>query len=209
MADESDSPDLQRSARSSFTWIPSEVVSEIIGVVSDAVIVIDTSGTILQVNPAFERLAGHEAWILEGASIALLADPPTDDPVGTLQALMSDRHEWSGRLTLRRADGGSVECDAWIRQVDDESGSWWVAVQHEVGVRRRYGEVVLEESEARRHDLVNSLASIRGYAELLERLPPEDREDIVHRLGRVAGRAAEHLEGLLGDLGHDLPRPSS
>ncbi|MDE0802095.1 MAG: hypothetical protein OSA99_02110, partial [Acidimicrobiales bacterium] len=151
----------------------------------------------------------HEAWILEGASIALLADPPNDDPVGALQALMADRPEWSGQLTLRRADGGSVACDSWIRRIDDDSGSWWVAVQREVGARRRYGEVVVEESEARLHDLVNSLASIRGYAELLERLRAEDRDFIVDRLGKVACRAAEHLEGLLGDLGLPLPRPKS
>ena len=42
MADQSDSRELDRSTRPSFAWMPSDAVSEIIGVVSDAVIVIDT-----------------------------------------------------------------------------------------------------------------------------------------------------------------------
>lgn len=199
MGDGTAQPDVGTSKPSLFSWLPDEATSALLGVVSDGVLITDADGTILQANTAFAELCAREVWELEGAPVALLVDS-ADDPVATITAMLANEPEWTGRVQLRRSDGRLVECDAWVRQFADESGSWWVSVQHEVGVRRRYGESTIDETEARIHDLVNSLASLRGYVQLLDRVTGADAEDVRARLVSLTRSTTERLEDLLAEL---------
>ncbi len=192
------------TAGSVFSWLPHEASSALLGVISDGVLITDAAGTVLQANGAFARLAGREVWELEGASIALLIDSQDDDPIPTIASMLDRDPEWTGRVGLRRSDGRVVECDAWVRQFSDDTGKWWVSVQHEVGVRRRYGTTTIAETEARIHDLVNSLASLRGYVQLLGRVDGDQADDVRARLTALTVSTTTRLEGLLVDLREQL-----
>ncbi|WP_436793563.1 PAS domain-containing protein [Actinospongicola halichondriae] len=183
-----------------FSWVPSAVSSAVLGVVSDGVLITDDSGIILQANSAFARMCQREVWELEGASIAMLVGN-SDDPVAEIAAILDREPEWTGRAQLRRSDGRFVDCDAWVRRFDDATGTFWVSVQHEVGVRRRYGHSTIDETEARIHDLVNSLASIRGYTHLLERTSHDDAASVRARLIALTESTTARLEALLKELG--------
>lgn len=203
MADErfDDGSDAIGSEAAPFAWLSPGITSRVLEIVKDAILVVDTSGTILQVNEAFAQLSGHEAWTLEGASVAMLVHDPHGDPVEAIASLVEATPEWTGRASLRRADGQLVECEVWLRRIDGDDGAWWVAVQQEVRAIRRYGSIKMEETEALVHELVSSLAGIRGYVDLLERRSPEDQAEVCARLTSLARRTADRLHNLLHEVG--------
>lgn len=191
------SPDVAQ--HSEFSWLPPAVASEILSIVSDGILIASRDGVILQANESFSRLCLHESWELEGASIALVA-ASTEDPESEITALLGDHEVWTGVTQIRRADGRLIECDTWIRPFDADEGSWWVSVQRRSNVRRRYGTATVDEVIATAHDLVNSLASLRGYVTLLERVPDEQFDEVLTRLKSVTVTATDRLERLVGEL---------
>ena len=179
-----------------FGWLPAEVLGAVIQVVADGVLVVDRSGTILQANDAFGRLCQREPWELEGSPIELLLaddDVPLGEQIGELVAEAA----WSGRTRLRRSDGSLVECETWMAAADVDQGEVFVAVQHDQQVIRRYGRTVIDDVEARVHELVNSLASLRGYADLLHHETGEVADEARDRLHAAARLASDRLEALL------------
>lgn len=190
-------PDVASAAE--FSWLPPEVASDILSIVSDGILITSRDGIILQANESFSRLCLHEPWELEGASIALVA-AATEDPAAEIAALLGEHEVWTGITQIRRADGRLIECDTWIRPFDADEGSWWVSVQRRTNVRRRYGTATVDEVIATAHDLVNSMASLRGYVALLDRVPEDQVGEVLTRLKSVTGTTTERLERLVGEL---------
>lgn len=182
-----------------FSWLPAAVASDILSVVSDGILITSRDGIILQANESFSRLCMHERWELEGTSIALVA-AETEDPASEITSLLGTDQVWTGITQIRRGDGRVIECDTWIRPFDADEGSWWVSVQRRTSIRRRYGTATVDEVVATAHDLVNSLASLRGYVALLERVPADQAADVLARLKSVTGTTTERLERLVGEL---------
>lgn len=188
-----------------FAWLSAEVLGSIVEVATDGVIVLDRSGTILQVNAAFGRLCRREPWELEGSPIEMLLADDDVDLGGHIGDLVEDS-TWTSRTRLRRSDGASVECETWVRAADVDRGTVFVAVQHEPNARRPYGQVMIDDIEARVHELVNSLASLRGYADLVVNDDETLAEEARDRLVGAAKRASGRLELLLAELADVSPQ---
>lgn len=183
-----------------FAWLPPSTLGSLVAIVADGVLVVDASGTVLAVNDAFGRLCGHEPWEIEGMSAAVLAVDGFDDFLDHALRVLEDVPSWSGRTSLRRRDGATIECDTWMSRVDVDAGEVFVAAHREVEVQRRYGDTFLQEVEARIHELVNSLAALRGYVALLDSLPEAQHAEVRERLTGLTVSTATRLENLLAEL---------
>jgi two-component system, cell cycle sensor histidine kinase and response regulator CckA len=156
--------------------------------VAEAVVITDLSGTMLYVNPAFERSTGYTAEEAIGQNPRILSSGRQTKVFyeGLWNTLLTG-FSWSGHLVNRRKDGRLYEEEATISPVRDSSG----AVVNYVGVKRDVSaEIALKEqlAEAQRieavgrlaggvaHDFNNLLTVILGNGELLRPVVQSDAE---------------------------------
>jgi PAS domain S-box-containing protein len=163
-------------------------LSAAIDQVAEAVVITDLSGTILYVNPAFERSTGYSADEAIGQNPRILSSGRQTKVFyeGLWNTLLTG-FSWSGHLVNRRKDGRLYEEEATISPVRDSSG----AVVNYVGVKRDVSEeIALKEqlAQAQRieavgrlaggvaHDFNNLLTVILGNGELLKPVVESDEQ---------------------------------
>lgn len=183
-----------------FRRLPVAALVAIAAATHDGVLVFDLDGRILMMNHALAKLVGHERWELEGESLGTVVGDQTDDVLARGRVIADEGVARSSRIALRRCDGAFVECDARLSATELDGRPVIVGILHEVEVRRRYGSTDIEEIDAKVHELVNSLAGLRGYVDLFRRVPEEKQQVILERLERIAGTTAARLENLLAEL---------
>jgi PAS domain S-box-containing protein len=172
---------------------------------ADSIIITDTAGTILYVNPAFEHASGYSRLEALGQNPRLLKSGKHDTAFfEELWTTISIGQVWQGRLVNQKKDGTLYTDETTISPVRDASG----AITNYVGIQRDVTrELELEEQyrQAQKmeavgrltggiaHDFNNLLTAINGFAELLQmRLPPDDpfqklAGHILHSGQRAAG----------------------
>ncbi|MEW5765319.1 MAG: PAS domain S-box protein, partial [Acidobacteriota bacterium] len=90
----------------------------------DAVVITDRDGTILYVNPAFERITGYTREEAVGQNPRILKSGVQDEAFyKNLWETILSGHVWTGRLTNRRKDGTHFVEQAVISPVRDEAGA--------------------------------------------------------------------------------------
>ena len=146
---------------------------------SEEVMVTTTDGTIIYVNPAFERLTGYSREEAVGLRPNLLKSGVHDDEFyAEIWRCICDGHTWRGRLTNRRKDGALIELDTVISPVRSESGEieCYVAVKRDITGQARMEQELRQNQKMNAigtlaggiaHDFNNILGAIMGFAELL------------------------------------------
>ena len=110
-------------------------LSRVVEQAAESIIVTDPHGTMIYVNPAFEKISGYSTGEAIGQNPRLLKSGHQDT---TFYRRMWDalaRGEvWKGRMVNRRKDGTLYQEDATIGPVRDTSGRIvnYVAVKHDV-----------------------------------------------------------------------------
>jgi two-component system cell cycle sensor histidine kinase/response regulator CckA len=178
---------------------------------ADCVIITDTEGTILYVNPAFEQITGYSRAEAIGQNPRMLKSGKHDaafyqDLWSTLRA----GKNWRGRFVNRKKDGTLYTGDASISPALDESGNIvnYVDVQrditHELELERQYFQAQKMEAVGRlaggiAHDFNNLLTAITGYTELtLRTLQERDaRHENLVEVQKAADRATSLTKQLL------------
>ena len=178
---------------------------------AESIIITDPQGTIVYVNPSFERVTGYRRAEVMGANPRLLQSGRQDAAFyQAMWAALSQGEVWRGRLVNRRKDGTLFEEEATISSVRSEGGAIvsYVAVKRDVSRETSLEEQVRHSVKMEAvgrlaggvaHDFNNLLNVISGYAELgLRRLPPEsDARRHVGEILRAAERAATLTRQLL------------
>ena len=154
---------------------------------SETIIITDTEGGILYVNPAFERLTGYTAQEVQGKKPSILKSGEHDeDFYRTMWETLRRGEAWSGRVVNRRKNGTFFTEEAVISPVRNTAGQTvsYVAVKRDVTSEIRLEEQLRQaqkmESVGRlaggvAHDFNNMLGVILGRAELaLARVNPSD-----------------------------------
>ena len=140
----------------------------------------DEKGTILFVNPAFEKLTGYSASEAIGRNASLLksGEQPPAFYAGMWSALKAGKH-WSGRVVNRRKDGTTYIDQQRICPVKDHSGAikYYMATRRDI-TREMQLEEQLSQSQKMEslgllagqisHDFNNLLTVIIGSMELIE-----------------------------------------
>lgn len=154
----------------------------------DSVLITDTEGRIVYVNPAFEEISGYSREEVLGQNPRLLKSGRHDEVFyDDLWRTISSGEVWRGRLVNYRKDGEPFTEDAVISPIRDDAGEIvsYVAVKRDVT-----REVLLEEQylQAQKmegigrlaggvaHDFNNLLGAVIGFAELALSQIDEDHD---------------------------------
>lgn len=146
--------------------------------VGDAIIMTDDRGTILYVNPAFERTTGYRREEIEGRTPSFLKSGQQDETFyGNLWDTISGGQTWAGRMVNRCKDGTFYTEETTISPIRNTEGR----IVNYVGVNRDISDhlrLTAQFQQAQKmeavgllaggvaHDYNNMLSVIIGYAEL-------------------------------------------
>ncbi len=191
---------------------------------AEAIAITDAAGMILQVNPAFEHITGHERSEAVGSDLCLLRRDRAVEATRGVWAVLKRGEVWRGRLTSHRKDGTPYEEEATIAPVCNSAGE----IINYVAVRRDVTNEVALEAQLRQaqkmeavgqlaggvaHDFNNILTAILGNVELsLDAVKSKLGSDdpVLHGLGQIersAQRAAALTRQLLVFSRRDAAQP--
>ncbi len=147
---------------------------------ADAIVVTDRNGTILYVNPAFERITGYPREEAVGKNPRILRSGKQDEAFyRSLWETVSRGEVWAGHFINRKKDGSLYEEDATISPLRDASGG----IVNYISVKRDVTHLVALENQVRvsqkmeavgtlaggiAHDFNNALTGIVGFGEILK-----------------------------------------
>jgi two-component system cell cycle sensor histidine kinase/response regulator CckA len=154
---------------------------------AEGVIITDPDGTVLYVNPAFERITGYDHAQAIGFGPRLPeGDGQATGPYRKMWQTITSEPPWQGRFTDRRPDGSPYSVDSTVTPVRNPAGEIvnYVAtmrdVTRELQLEEQFRQAQKMEALGRlaggiAHDFNNLLTVIQVSTHLLQRqLRPED-----------------------------------
>ena len=189
--------------------------------IAEAVMITDTDGTILYVNPAFEQVSGYSHGEAIGRNPRILKSGKQDDAVyQQLWRTISAGNVWEGRLVNKRKDGTLYTGDIIITPVRDQQGEIvnYVATQHDVSreiqLEQQFQQSQKMEALGRlaggiAHDFNNLLTIIHLSTRLLERQvePNTTLWKHIQRIEETGERAANLTKQLLSFSRREIIEP--
>ncbi|MEW6352278.1 MAG: PAS domain S-box protein [Thermodesulfobacteriota bacterium] len=177
----------------------------------EMVVVTDAQGTVLYVNPAFERITGYTREEAVGRTPRLLNSGQQDRRFyAQLWSTIKGGNVWSGRMINRKKDGTLFHEDSTISPVKDRSGQItnYVAVKRDITEHLELSKQLVQSQKMEAvgtlaggvaHDFNNLLAVVLGFSELMlsdEGFPSRYRDDL-EKVYRAADSGADLVRRLL------------
>jgi len=126
---------------------------------AESIVITDIGGTIVYVNPAFEKNTGYtRAEILGRNPRVLKSGKHPAEFYSRMWAVLEHGESWSGRFTNRRKDGALFEEEATITPVRDASGQ----VINYVAVKRDVTREVQLEAQFRQSQKMEAIGQLAG-----------------------------------------------
>ena len=177
----------------------------------ESIMMTDLEGTIVYVNPAFERISGWTREEALGQKPSILKSGQQDDAIyRRLWETLARGEVWTGRLVNRKKDGTLFEEEATMSPVRDPSGEIlnYVAAKRDVTAARQLEQQLFQAQKMEAvgrlaagiaHDFNNLLGVISGYGEIvMSGLGAADPlRDDVGQILKAAERAATSTRQLL------------
>ena len=177
----------------------------------EAVVVTDIAGTILFVNPAFEKITGYAYEEALGKNPRILQSGEHDAAFyKRLWDTITVGEIWNGRFINKRKDGRIYQEDATISPVKDPGGkiSNYVAVKRDITEHLELSKQLQQAQKMEAvgtlaggvaHDFNNLLQVILGYSEMIltdERLSAPHQADL-SKICQAAKSGADLVQRLL------------
>ena len=178
---------------------------------AESIVILDTEGAILYVNPAFERITGYSRAEAVGQTLHILNSGKHDAAFfKNLWATVSAGEVWHGRIVNKQKDGTLYTDETTVTPVRNESNTIvnYVEVKRDVTreleLEEQYRqsqkmEAVGQLTAGIAHDFNNLLTAINGFAELMQfELSVDDpRQELVVKILRSGKRASDLIRQLL------------
>lgn len=177
----------------------------------ESVLITDTDGRIVYVNPAFEKLTGYTAREAIGKKPSILRSGRHDDAFyAALWNTITRGEVWRGHFTNRRSDGALFEERGTISPVRDSRG----AIVNYVAIKRDVTNEMNLERQLRQaqkmealgtlaggiaHDFNNILSLVLGHCEIAARFVEPDSPAQTHigQIAKAGQRAADLVKQIL------------
>jgi PAS domain S-box-containing protein len=153
---------------------------------AESILITDTNGSIVYVNPAFEKTTGYTRDEATGANPRILRSGNQDRQFyKDMWETISHGKVWRGRFINRKKDGTEYEEEATISPIFDKDGNIinYVAVKRDVTNEVRLQKQLLHAQKMEAvgtlaggiaHDFNNLLMIILGYADIMLQRARED-----------------------------------
>jgi PAS domain S-box-containing protein len=178
---------------------------------AEAVVITDSKGTILYVNPAFETVTGYASTEVVGQNPRMLKSGKHDAAFYQhMWDTFSRGKVWNGRIINKKKNGTLYEEETSISPVVDSTGKIvnYVAVKHDVTQevaletqlrQAQKMEIIGQLAGGVAHDFNNILTVIQGNAALSlnGEMKPEEKAECTQQIIRAAERAASLTRQLL------------
>jgi two-component system cell cycle sensor histidine kinase/response regulator CckA len=178
---------------------------------AETVVITDTEGKMVYVNPAFERTTGYTRAEAISQNPRILKSSRQDPAFyQNLWSTIRAGQVWSGRFINKKKDGSLYTEEATISPVKDENGAIinYVAVKrdvtHELQLEEQYRQaqkmqVIGQLTAGIAHDFNNLLTAINGFAELAQYGLAADHslQDPLGRILSAGQRAAQLISQLM------------
>jgi PAS domain S-box-containing protein len=197
------------------SWLQTTIVREkhesetVLQASANGIMVVDSRGRVVDMNPAMERLSGcrlreargEPCCDIVGCPMQPGANPP-DPAICPLETGLQGPDKKFTEYEIHTRDGRTVPVEASYGIIRDDDGLLerlvivFRDVSREKELNRTRAEIVANVS----HELRTPLALIRGYAGTLLRLHPALNEDETRRFLSNVNLAADHLGRMIDDL---------
>ena len=169
----------------------------------DAIVLLNPSGSIEELNPSAERLFGYPATDIMRRDITLIAElAPGEGPFLKRLGVGPDGIErpFRDHVTARRADGSYVPVEVALGMIDLPDGQHVVAAFRDISEREKAEEMKDQFLSTVSHELRTPLTSIVGSLGLLRGGGMEELSPNAQRLIVIAENNAGRLIRLVNDL---------
>jgi len=158
----------------------------------ESVVITDTEGRILYVNPVFERVTGYSRAEVIGQNPRLLKSNRQDSAFyRQLWAKISAGEVWRGRFINKKKDGTLFTEDAVIAPVRDEKG----AVTNHIAIKRDISHELELEVQYRQTQKIDSIGRLAG--------------GVAHDFNNILAVICGHTDLALAQLSPDAPLRSN
>jgi PAS domain S-box-containing protein len=186
-------------------------LSTVVEQMAESVVITDSQGQILYVNPAFEQLTGYNRAEVLGRNPRLLKSgrQPQAFYQDLWQAISTGR-VWQGQFLNKKKDGSFFTEEATITPIRDGQGQVvnYVAVKRDVTRELQLEEQYHQSQKMEAigllaggvaHDFNNLLTAINGFAELMQlKLAPDSPgQELAGKILKAGQRAADLVRQLL------------
>jgi PAS domain S-box-containing protein len=178
---------------------------------ADSVVITNTEGTIVYVNPAFKQVSGYDRAEIIGQSMRLVKSGKHDKAFyRKLWKTLSSGQVWQGRFVNQKKDGTLYTAETSISPIRSEGGEIisYVSVQRDVTRELQLEEQYQQAQKMQAvgllaggiaHDFNNLLTAINGFAEMiqLELSAQDPLQELVNTIRYSGKRAADLIQQLL------------
>lgn len=160
--------------------------------VEDAIVIINTAGTIEAWNRGAQHLFGYTAEDIIGKDVRLLLPEPNASM--PIEQFLLYSHRRSVELEGRHGSGRAVPIELSLREMLVEGNRLFSAVMRDISVRREVERMKSEFVSTISHELRTPLTSIAGSLTLIS---GGAAGEVTPKIGRLVGIARQNSERLI------------